>query len=502
MSGFQRPRSALFAVFLVGFAACGESREPASTPASEAKQAPNDSAWPVDFELEGTPRYKRVVLVTIDTLRRDHVSSYGYFRPTTPCIDKLAAQGVVFDRAVAAISHTAPSHASMLTGLPPDVHGVLQNGQKLAPSARDLARLYHEAGFETAAFLAVKFLRGLSGSFAHVEVATPVGSTVMDAALRWLKGRIAQDRFFLWIHLYDPHCWKGEDKIPDADWKIVRSWGEPKEELVERWSRLHGLSAFGPGADFHLSWYDSEEEDERSDVESMDEYVGLIDAYDAQILHADAQVERLVRAMTDRSLLDSTLLVVTADHGEGLGSHGFAGHGGRIYQEQLLVPLVFFAGDGSLAPKRVGALVQLLDLFPTLAEAGGATVQGLDPLLHGASLWPLLRGENGWMERPVFSQRRHAGKGARPQRALFSVQTSRFKYITEIGRADEFFELERDPLELQNNALNPSSDRDSLKRLLEARIELRAKHLQGAPSESIPAEWLEELKSLGYVGDV
>ncbi len=472
-----------------------------STPAPAAAPAlpPRDAQeWPVDFHIAGSPSFERVVLITIDTLRRDHVSAYGYFRPTTPFFDRSAAGGVLFDNAISPVSHTAPSHASMLTGLPPDEHGVLQNGGKLPANARDLARVFRGAGFETAAFVAAKFLRGgLCSSFDVKGVAQPEGSTVVDAALKWLGEWRTKERFFLWVHLYDPHLWRLEKDLPQEEWQIVRSWGEPEEELLEHWAKLHGLRSAGPDP-FEFRWHAGEEEGERYDTKGADEYVSLIDAYDAQILHADRQVERLVKAFDAAELCEKTLFVVTSDHGEGLGSHELAGHGGRIYQEQLRVPLVVFAGDGSIPARHVEEIVQLQDLFPTLAEAAGTEVIGLDPLLHGASLWPLLRGESGWRERPVFSQRRF---GPESPEVLFSVQTRRFKYLSEVGVKDEFFRLDQDPLEQSNAVGEPSPERDELRRLLEARIDLRNRRADRGRAETLPEDVLEELKRFGYVGE-
>jgi arylsulfatase A-like enzyme len=493
---------------LAAGAAPSSANPPApSAPAPHSQAlAPDGSEWPVNFAVEGPPSFERVVLVTIDTLRRDHVSAYGYFRATTPFFDRCAAAGVLFDDAISPVSHTAPSHASMLTGLPPDVHGLMKNGEKLAANARDLARVFRAAQFETAAFVAVKFLRGgLCESFDSKAVATNEGATVVDAALGWLQQFRTRERFFLWVHLYDPHLWRERKSWPRAELSVVKSWNEPQEELLARWTRMHGLEA-AAAQGYHFKWNDGEDENRASEVGGTDEYVDLMNAYDALILHADRQVERLVGALEAAQLLDGTLIVITSDHGEGLGSHDVAGHGGRIYQEQLRVPLVVFAGSGAHAPqhdralpaRRVSETVQLLDLYPTLAEACGARVTGLDPLLHGASLWPLLRGEPGWRARPVFSQRRPSS--AAPA-LLFSVQDGGAKLLREVGVKDEFYRLDVDPLERENRAGEPSAERDRLERLLQARIDLRQRHADPALDAPLPADVLEELKRFGYVGD-
>src|SRR5262245_33382339 len=189
-------------------------------PSTSEEAARERGSWPVAVERssDAQPAYDRVVLVTIDTLRADHVSCYGYPRKTTPFLDSLAEKGVRFGHALAAVSHTAPSHATMLTGVVPAVHGVVTNGTALNPAALDLAQLFSRAGFETAAFLNVKFLSGIAGSFGKVAVCAVgqedghkillSGKHVVSAALDWLAKERHSERFFLWVHLYDPHKWK------------------------------------------------------------------------------------------------------------------------------------------------------------------------------------------------------------------------------------------------------------------------------------------------------
>src|SRR5262245_29954999 len=188
-------------------------------PSTSEEAARERGSWPVAVERssDAQPAYDRVVLVTIDTLRADHVSCYGYPRATTPFLDALAARGVRFTRTYAAISHTAPSHATMLTGLVPAVHGVVNNGGRLDPEAADLAKAFAGAGFESAAFLNVRFMSGIAASFGHVVVCAlgpepthklQTGADVVDAAISWLEHERRTERFLLWVHLYDPHKWK------------------------------------------------------------------------------------------------------------------------------------------------------------------------------------------------------------------------------------------------------------------------------------------------------
>ncbi len=466
--------------------------------------------WPVTVErVQGGERheYDRVVLVTLDTLRADHVSCYGYPRATTPFLDSLAARGVRFTRAMAAASQTAASHATMLTGLVPAVHGVLENGEELTPAAMDLAKLYAASGFETAAFVNVKFLEGIAASFGTIAVRAvskdrhlQTGADVVDAALAWLGMPRTNARFFLWVHLYDPHKWK--DRVLELGAHTEPIWsGASPPGFLAHVAELHGLPAPRDGAPYTVAWR-VKRSDERLDFESAEGFLRCIDAYDELTLFADRQIARLYQAIEALAPAGRTLWVVTADHGEGLASHGVAGHGGRIYQEQLSVPLVLHASDGSISPRVVDELVSHVDLLPTLAENLGARVVGRAPLYEGRSLWPLLSGANvEWTARVAFAQRRPALDGNDPdggasERAeAYALQTARVKYILHEPGADEFFDLVADPKELVN--LGPEA---AAAAELRAELERRMELFRALPrtEASVPEEWQEELRKLGY----
>jgi arylsulfatase A-like enzyme len=497
---------------------------PVEATAAEATAAAWDpTSWPLAFEVpeDAAPEYERVVLVTIDTLRADHVSSYRYARETTPFFDSLAERGVLFERAIAAASSTAPSHASMLTGLPPLLHGVEMNGHPLDPRAMDLGRMFEDAGFDTAAFVNVKFLTAVARSFRHVVVRPERGGPVADAAIAWMQNERRSERFFLWAHFFDPHHWKDDSRTPEAEVDDIRARTELDEDgLFDYIARLQGLTVPGPDEPFELAL----ESGRRLRTRSRRDYLDLIDAYDAQILYADRQLERLFRGVEELGFPGRTLWIITADHGEGLASHGVVGHGSRVYQEQLWVPLLVLASDGSLGPRRVSTLVQHLDLLPTLAETLRGEVRARFPDAQGSSLWPLIRGEPGWRERGAFSQRhalaadaleesesrarRRRRAGAADEtpteadegaEALFALQGQRFKYILHVARDDEFYDLETDPLELRNDIALPSPTKDEMKWRLDDYLGT-LQGLAGSTDEpGIEEEFLEELRDLGYV---
>jgi arylsulfatase A-like enzyme len=497
------PRASVLILGCALLAGCGDV-----TPGGRSSA----DGWPVALEeTEGTPwAFERVVLVTLDTLRADHVSCYGYRRPTTPFLDSLAARGALFENALASVSHTAPSHATMLTGLVPAAHGVLNNGDELAPQALDLARLFRGKAYETAASLNVQFLSGITGGFDAVRVSAIGeqegrrvvlnGKHVVDAALDWAKHERKSERFFLWVHLYDPHRWK--DLVlgtpPDVPlWK-----GETPDDFLPYVARMHGVPEPEPGK-FAFLWNAETKAGETIDTSSPEAFLRCIDAYDAKIAFADLQVERLHRELEALGLPGRTLWIVTSDHGEGLASHGVAGHGSRIYQEQLRVPLVIHASDGSIAPRRFEKLVGHVDLFATLADGLAEDATGTAGVYDGRSLWPLMsKPQSPWPERALFAQRRPPEGPDDPEQAhVFALQDRAHKYILHEPGDDEFFDLGRDPRELESLAGRGGAPEAELRRALEDRLgALRAfaESRASAGASDVPEEWVEELKELGY----
>ncbi len=470
------------ALLLALAAACGEKPR---TPTRVADE------WPlaVEFPHGPEPRYERVVLVTIDTLRADHVSGLGYPRQTTPFLDSLAQRGVLFTRANATISHTAPSHASMLTGLPPLVHGVLHNGYQMDAQAVDLARVFAAAGFETAACVNTEFLEGVARSFQSVYPTTERGEEVVRLARAWLTETRRGSRFFLWLHLFDPHRWKDFAVEIQAE-RIFR--GKTPEGFREYLMELHGLERMGTEGLLAQRW--ETVLGKSVQLESVEQYLRFVDAYDTLIQYADRQLRDIYQAVAELRFSGPTLWIVTSDHGEGLASHGIDGHGGHIYQEQLAVPLVLHATDGSLAPRRIEALTSHLDLYPTLVEALGGSVSAPAGLLEGRSLWPLLGGERvDWSERALFAQRKPTGE------ALYSLRSERFKLLDSQSKADEFYDLAADPRELENRFEVQPEERAALARELELRLRLFEAYAQGGEEQEIPEEWMGELRDLGYV---
>lgn len=281
---------------------------------------------------------RNLVLVTIDTLRADRVGSYGWARARTPVLDGLARRGALFERAYAAAPITLPSHATMLTGRYPPGHGVRDNGMPMSASSPTLATSLSAHGFKTAAFVSAFPLDrqfGLNRGFDVYGDRLPTlpdgrpinerpGADVIDEAIAWLQriGALgsASPRFFLWVHLFEPHAPYG-----------------------------HTAGASRP----------------------------VLERYDDEIATADRQMGRLLEALGPR--LADTLVVATSDHGEAFGEHGEYAHSIFVYDTTLRVPLIV-AGPGIPRGTRIADSVTLADLAPTAMRALGATIGDVDGL--------------------------------------------------------------------------------------------------------------------------
>ena len=433
-----------------------------------------------------TPR--GVVFVTLDTTRADHLGCYGYPRGTSAFTDRLAREGVLFEHAYAPASHTAPSHASMFTSLYPAQHGVTANGQafpdvEAKPQGyTTLAEMFGGAGYRTAAFTSVAFLKGLARGFSHLDLGGGRGyrqaDATVQAAIEWARQLGPTERFFVWIHLFDAH---GPSRAPAGHLEALRFASPAAADAFadEAWSKW-GV----PRAYF------------KSATDLADRYR----KYDAEIHFADEQLARLFEEMQRTAQNRSTLWVVTADHGEGLGNHSEWGHGRLLYGEQLQVPMVFW-GNGLPAGVREASLVRLVDLMPTLAALIGKDAAQPGFASQGRSLLPLLTRGGGLAPTRAFAQRRPPDKARRlwERGDVFAVFDLDWKYIVHSQGEDEFYDLRKDPLELANLVKSPSHVKDRLASL--ARETWASLRREGSKLADRPVDPTteEELRALGYL---
>ena len=322
-----------------------------------------------------------VLLITVDTLRADHVSSYGYHLKTTPNIDRLAAEGARFENTYSTIPLTGPSHFSMFTGRYPQEHGARINGAAVPDNSKWLAlpQILRKFGYQNAAFVSAWPLTGrltrldrwfdhydeeLSRSY-RVFTSTRFAEDVTPRAINWLRQK-RQKPFFLWVHYFDPH--------------------EPYH-LRERFASPEKLA--DPPAGLPTA---SKEMSDR------------IARYDSEVSYADHHIGQLLASLDELGLRDSTLVSLTSDHGESLGEHGYVGHGRSLSENVVRVPLIFRLPGKIEAGQVIRENVSLLDLTPTLlgfTVAERITQEEVPISFAGMSLAPAMAAGNELPQRPI-----------------------------------------------------------------------------------------------------
>ncbi len=428
-----------------------------------------------------------VVLITVDTLRADHLSAYGYPRPTSPFLDELVARGVLFEAAYATSSHTTPSHASMFLSQYPVQHGLLTNEHPGGEAPASLPRRLGEHGYATAGFPSVRFLGSLSGWFERFE--TPQrrvvpAAEVVDAMLGWLEERDDPRPFFAWLHFYDVHEWVRPQQLPIA--------GDHREAMVAALSSEDAERFVLERHAAEAALYER----------ARERGLWPVDEYDARIHAVDAEIRRLYQGVSELGAGRETVWIVTSDHGEGLGSHGWMSHGRFVYHEQLRVPLIVEAPSGVASPgRRVPVPVSAVDFLPSVLELAGAGLADREGVM-GRSFVPLLRGGSDWPPRLLYAERRprdeHAVRREWIPGDVYTVFDGEEKVIVRSEGEDAYFDLREDPLELAPSAPD-APDAEDLARRAQAFRAVLEPAVGGEPDIEIPEELIEDLKALGYL---
>jgi len=411
---------------------------------------------PTSFSALRGKKQFNYVLISVDTLRADRIGCYGYADIETPYMDMFAQRGVKFDRCIAQTPLTLPSHTSLLTGTHPTFHGVRDNGGFLVPQELiTLAESFKDKDYRTSAFVAAYVLDskwGIDQGFDHyfdqfdlskyktVSLGNVQrrGDEVIDEALSWLDQNI-QENFFTWIHLYDPH------------------------------------TPYDPPSPFR------------------EKYPGR--PYIGEIAYTDSQLGRLWDYLDEKELLDKTILIFVADHGESLGEHDEQTHGFFIYQEGIHVPLIFVTPFEKLQGLSRQNIVSLVDIMPTVLEMEEMPIPDQ---VQGTSLLPLFL--NRMEERANFAYsetfypRYHYGWSE-----LTSIQEDRYKLI--VAPELELYDLDSDPMERKNLA---SLEPETTRRLIRAAEQFQAESSMGSLEvdyRQMDEEARQKLSALGYIGN-
>ena len=335
---------------------------------------------------------QNVILVSIDSLRADHLGIYGYAPPTSPTIDLLGARGLVFDRAYSTTSWTLPSHAALLTGLDDYTHGVLDSENRLAEGALTLAEALRRSGVRSVGFFSGPYLHpsfGLAQGFdeyidctsyawsgkgvlvphgkSHGDVTNPI---IREKLVRWSGEADARARHFIFIHMWDVHF----------DYMAPREY----------------VDLFDPGYEGSMSGRDFQKNHAIRPGLPPRDFAHLLAQYDAEIRFTDETLGGILETFRDAGLLEGSAVIVVADHGEEFLEHGRKGHRKTLFEEVVRIPMILWVDGRRPERERVGSVVSLIDVFPTICELFSVECGYEGP---GSSLLPYTQGDTPRSER-------------------------------------------------------------------------------------------------------
>lgn len=428
-----------------------------------------------------------VVLVSIDTLRADHLSTYGYGRTTSPTIDRFAGQSLVFEHAFAQAPNTLPSHMSIFTGLYPSHHGVYGDKARLADSTITLADVLHRAGYTTAAFTGGGYVRKKFNyhtfdrfqvkEYFHLHAAE---IEQVDEMLDWIEHRQARKPFFLFWHTYkvhSPYSPEAEyDRFSSADYDgIVDTDPEEQSPVCDEAEKQR-----------QCNWKGEPYYSLLVDRMGPDDVQHVIDKYDGEILGADAMFRMLLEKLEAEGLTNDTVVVFLSDHGESFAERetsGLIGHG-VLYEEVLHVPLMIRIPGTPAA--RIPQVVELIDLMPTVLRVVGLDVPAS---LDGHDLFDKARQPMG----------RFPARAELPPRGQEAVRVPGFSLIRthwNHGSRTQLFDLHQDPQEEQNVAQERQRLAETLTSLL---VSATGDEQRKGEEIVLDENLVKELESLGYL---
>ncbi len=428
-------------------------------------------------------RAQHVLLISIDTLRPDHLSCYGYERKTSPHLDEVARSGVRFSDVTSAAPWTLPSHATMLTGLYPSHHGVKSHQTRLPESIVTVAEEFRDAGFETFAVVnthnvgAPQYQLGQGFQrFSYISETTEdrelklrtlnMGEVVVDEAKTLLAQRAPDKPFFLFLHFYDVHT----DWTPREEYR--REFVQPYSgELDGGTQQLNKIRNLGEQL-------------------APDDLRFLRELYDAEIRGFDQVLGGFLDWLGAQGLREHTLILVTSDHGEEFQEHGGLLHGRTQYQELLRVPLIL-AGPGIPAGRVIDTPVHGVDVTPTLlALMGIRSRQARD----GLDLSPTWRG-GALPERALFGEADQDNRTVERVDTKQMVRRGKDKLVLDrVEQRFELFDLGQDPLE-QHDLFAEQRERAGA-----LALELRTFLAQARESDRIPPPSEEDQRKLDAMG--
>jgi arylsulfatase A-like enzyme len=416
-----------------------------------------------------------LILISIDTLRADHLGCYGYGRPTSPALDKLASEGVLFQNVTASSPWTLPSHGSMLTGYYPGRLGLNSYESMLPSDVTTLASILSEQGFATSAIVSCFFTRqkyGFDKGFNNfVFLGEDVkkkeaASSIIELATQWIKDH-CNKQFILFLHFFDVH----------SDYSPMEKY---KKQFVGPYKgRANGSTGF------LYKVRTGEISLNENDVQH------IIDLYDAEIKQLDDRLKGLFDFLRKQGILENSYIIVTSDHGEEFLDHGGTMHGRTHYQELLHVPLIIY---GPKIPRaiKINTVISLVDIMPTALNLLGISIPaGLD----GISLCPLWKmPDTEPAERFIFSEADHGNEQDNIKRA---VRYGDYKlHYDLLSKTYELYNIATDPSERNNIASEQTDLVDLMFKELKGFMQHRKQNAEKTP---LSEGEFEKLKSLGYM---
>ncbi|MEO8275710.1 MAG: sulfatase [Thermoanaerobaculia bacterium] len=493
------------AVLVLCASGCSRPAPDASSPASASAASAVD---PTTLLRADGGKPPNILLITVDTLRADHLSAWGYVRATSPNIDRLAGEGLRFDQAQSQWPKTGPSFASIFTSTYPKDNGIVrQVGVPLPCTFTTLAEVLQRAGYSTHAVVAngavgqqLYFDQGF-GTFLEswklpnsaVETDSVAAENVTRLAIA-AAGKINTSKpWFLWVHYLDPH----------APYRPPAAFSD----------RFQGDAHFDPTVQVPVTRHYKQELagiGKRQMLAGDTRLAFYVARYDAEISYVDEQIGRLLAALREKKLLSGTLTAFTADHGESLGEHDYYFNHGRLgYQTCLHVPLILH-WPGHIAKGVDREPVALLHLAPTLLAAAGISLPE-GRWAQGQSLWPRIANPAAASDTISFSESgTSAGRTwiriARDRRfsLLFTPNPPEQRWIGGVGQPWALFDLENDPGENENVVARFPGDADRLKRAMgkwwrAPGFDCTSDENTCNDSRQLDSETTELLKSLGYL---
>jgi len=421
------------------------------------------------------PRYENILLIIVETLRAKHLSCYGYDRNTSPNIDSLARDGVLFKRNFSQSPWTLPSISSIFTSLYSSVHGAVVHGDILSDKYFTLAEALRSKGFKTQGFISGHFARkkyGLAQGFDEYNEKNVLGQDSVSSgkltndAIKWI-GNNKDNKFFLFLQYYDPHY--------NYTYNEEFSFYKEKTQNIYNCIPIEKIRKLAP----ILS-----EEDKKT----------LLGYYDSEISVVDDNLGKLFNYLKQNNLYDSTVIVFTADHGEEFGEKGYYGHTFSVANSVLHIPLIFHVPGNKHKGRIVENVVSSIDIYPTILDLLDMEIP---QQIQGYSLMEyIVRVGSKYPVKESFAELFLKNKQV-------SLQTKKWKVVHQRlsnGQLEEhLYDIENDPYELRDVSNKYNAEKDKYSKLLiekQKKIDINKDlHQKRTLSDSE----IEHIKSLGYM---